>query len=188
MKDGFIRVVLLISLSYQKIAQIGVDAIMGWEESWFLIFTREMADTITTVKYTISWTQKTQWYGFWAVWFGYLGKFTLECVRLMPTRKIRWANSSATLMWMRIWDLSRRHLQNGHDDVIKWKHFRVTGHLCRKFTGHGAQRPVTRMCEMFFDLRLNKRLSKQSWDWWSETPSHPLWRHCNGQNIKAWTK
>ena len=23
-----------------------------------------------------------------------------------------------------------------HDDVIKWKDFRVTGHLCRKFTGH----------------------------------------------------
>ena len=23
-----------------------------------------------------------------------------------------------------------------HDDVIKWKHFRVTGHLCWEFTGH----------------------------------------------------
>ena len=22
-----------------------------------------------------------------------------------------------------------------HDDVIRWKHFRVTGHLCREFTG-----------------------------------------------------
>ena len=30
----------------------------------------------------------------------------------------------------------------------------------------------------FFYLRLNKRLSKQSWGWWFETPSHPLWRHC----------
>ena len=28
---------------------------------------------------------------------------------------------------------------------------------------------------------LNKRLSKQSWGWWFETPSHPLWRHCNGE-------
>ena len=26
---------------------------------------------------------------------------------------------------------------------------------------------------------LNKRLSKQSWGWWFETPSRPLWRHCN---------
>ena len=24
-----------------------------------------------------------------------------------------------------------------------------------------------------------KRLSKQSWGWWFETPSCPLWRHCN---------
>ena len=43
-----------------------------------------------------------------------------------------------------------------------------------------AQRPVTRSFDVFFDLRLNKRLSKQSWGWWFETPSHPLWRHCNG--------
>ena len=29
-------------------------------------------------------------------------------------------------------------------------------------------------------LRLNKRLSKQSWGWWFETLSCPLWHHCNG--------
>ena len=32
---------------------------------------------------------------------------------------------------------------------------------------------------VFFDLRLNKRLSKQSRHWLCETPSHSLWRHCN---------
>ena len=42
-----------------------------------------------------------------------------------------------------------------------------------------SQRPVTRSFDVFFDLRLNKRLSKQSWDWWFETPSRPLWCHCN---------
>ena len=31
------------------------------------------------------------------------------------------------------------------------------------------QRPVTRSYDVFFDLRLNKRLSKQSWRWWFET-------------------
>ena len=41
-----------------------------------------------------------------------------------------------------------------------------------------AQRPVTRSFDVFLDLRLNKRLSKQSWGWWFETPSRPLWRHC----------
>ena len=42
-----------------------------------------------------------------------------------------------------------------------------------------AQRPVTRSFDVFFDLRLNKRLSKQSWGWWFETLSCPLWRHCH---------
>ena len=31
-----------------------------------------------------------------------------------------------------------------------------------------AQRPVTRSFDVFFDLRQNKRLSKQSWGWWFE--------------------
>ena len=42
-----------------------------------------------------------------------------------------------------------------------------------------SQRPVTRSSDAFFDLHLNKRLSKLSWGWWFETPSRPLWRHCN---------
>ena len=46
-----------------------------------------------------------------------------------------------------------------------------------------SQRPVTRSFYVFFDLRLNKRSSKQWWGWWIETLSRPLWRHCNG---RAW--
>ena len=42
-----------------------------------------------------------------------------------------------------------------------------------------AQRPVTRSIDVFFDLRLNTHLSKQSWGWWFETPSCPLWCHNN---------
>ena len=42
-----------------------------------------------------------------------------------------------------------------------------------------AQRPVTRSFDVFFYLRLNKRLSKQWWCWWFETPSRQLWRHGN---------
>ena len=41
------------------------------------------------------------------------------------------------------------------------------------------QRPAARSFDVFFDLRLNKRLSKQSWGWWFETPSRSLWHHCN---------
>ena len=43
-----------------------------------------------------------------------------------------------------------------------------------------AQRPVTRSFDVFFDLRLNKRLRKQWREWWFDTPSRSLWRHCNG--------
>ena len=64
--------------------------------------------------------------------------------------------------------------------------FRVTGHLCWEFTGPGefpAQRPVTRSFDVFFDLRLNKRLSKQPRGWWFETLSWSLWRQCNDLDL-----
>ena len=50
-----------------------------------------------------------------------------------------------------------------------------------------AHRPVTRGFDVFFDLRLNKRLSKQWWGWWFETPPRPLWRHCNGIGLNKST-
>ena len=70
-----------------------------------------------------------------------------------------------------------------HDDIIKWKHFPrywpyVKGNS--PVTGEfPAQRPVARSFIVFFDLHPNKRLSKQPWIWWFETPLRPLWRHCN---------
>ena len=42
-----------------------------------------------------------------------------------------------------------------------------------------TQRPVTRSFDVYFDLRTNKRLSKQNRGWWFETLSPPLWRHRN---------
>ena len=70
-----------------------------------------------------------------------------------------------------------------HDDVIKWKHFPrnwpfVRGIHRSRWIPH-TQRPVTRSFDVFFDLRLNKRSSKQPWGWWFETPSWSLWRQCN---------
>ena len=44
-----------------------------------------------------------------------------------------------------------------------------------------TQRPVRRSFDVYFDLRPNERLSKQSWGWWFETLSSPLWRHRNGK-------
>ena len=48
-----------------------------------------------------------------------------------------------------------------------------------------AQRPVTRSFDVFFDLCLNKRSSKQSRDCWFEAPSRPLWCHCNDMMFDA---
>ena len=41
-----------------------------------------------------------------------------------------------------------------------------------------SQRPVKRSFDIYYDLHLNERLSKQLWGWWFETLCS-LWRHCN---------
>ena len=64
--------------------------------------------------------------------------------------------------------------------------FPVTGPLCGEFTSHQwfhAQRSVMWSFDVFFDLCLNKQLSKQSWSWWFEMPSWSLWNHCNVEGI-----
>ena len=65
--------------------------------------------------------------------------------------------------------------------------FRITGPLCGEFSSPGefpTQRPVTLSFDVFFDQRLNKRLSKQPGGWWFETPSWSLWRQCNEENTR----
>ena len=50
---------------------------------------------------------------------------------------------------------------------------------CGEFTGEfPSHRPVTRSFDVFFDLRLNKRMVKQSRRRLFETPSRSSWRHC----------
>ena len=66
--------------------------------------------------------------------------------------------------------------------VIKWKNFPRYWPFVRGIPVTGeflTQRPVTRRFDVFFDLHLNKRLSKHSWGWWFGTPSRPLWHHRN---------
>ena len=68
-----------------------------------------------------------------------------------------------------------------HDNVIKWDIFRVTGPLWGESTGH-RWIPLTkasdseRWSNVFFDLHLNKPLSKHRR---FETPSRSLRHHCN---------
>ena len=64
------------------------------------------------------------------------------------------------------WNFAQIMAMALHDDVIKWKQFPRYWPLMPSF-------------DVFFDLYPNKRLRKQSWGWWFETLSRPLWRHCN---------
>ena len=51
-----------------------------------------------------------------------------------------------------------------HDDVIKWKHFSRYWPFVRGIHRFPSQRPVTQSFDVFFDLRLNKRFSKDAGD------------------------
>ena len=71
---------------------------------------------------------------------------------------------------------------HAHDDVIKWKRFPRYWPIVRGLHRSGefpAQWPVTRSFDVYFHLRLNKRLSRQLWGWWFERPPWSLWRQCN---------
>ena len=85
-----------------------------------------------------------------------LEKTTSISWRLMPWFLAPWGHQPEQTEYLTI--------QNNwiHDDVIKWKQSQWRGTLM-----------FSLICA------LNKRLSKQSWGWWFETPSCSLWRHCN---------
>ena len=67
--------------------------------------------------------------------------------------------------------------------------FRVTGHLWEEFTGPRwilHTKASDAEFDVYFDMRPNKRLSKQSWGWWFQRLSHPFWRHRNGNPESPW--
>ena len=64
-----------------------------------------------------------------------------------------------------------------YKEVIKWKHFRVTGLLYGEFTGDKDQWRGALVFSLI--CTLDKRLSKQSCGLWFETPWRSLWSHCN---------
>ena len=111
------------------------------------------------------WVGKPQWYGWqWPVKGDYFRKITVS-----HSMNLHWFGAFSIHAW---W---RHHMET----------FSVWLAIC---AGNSpvtdefpAQRPVTQSFVVFFYLRLNKRLGEQSWGWWSETPSRPLWRHCNDQ-------
>ena len=79
------------------------------------------------------------------------------------------------------WDVTWRHNQ--------METFAVLLVLCAGSSpvtgGFPTQRPVTWSFDVFFDLRLNKLLSKQLWGWWFETLLCPSWRRRNESWVPA---
>ena len=87
--------------------------------------------------------------------------------------------------------LDSAHLYPFHPGLLRWVY--IWRHQMETFSALLAicagnspvpgefptQRPVTRSFDVYFDLRPDNRLSKQSWGWWFETLSHSLWRHRN---------
>ena len=104
----------------------------------------------------------------------------LSKVKQFPSRKSFWKftfRQMATLLFRLHWIyVSSFYMMTSSNGII----YRVTDPLCGEFT---TQRTATRSSDVFFDLRMNKRLSKQSRGWWFETPLRSLWRHCNDQNF-----
>ena len=77
-----------------------------------------------------------------------------------------------------------------YDAVINWKHFPrywpfVSGNY-RSPVVSPRKRQWRRVLIFFFDLCLNKRLSKQSRPRWFETPLHWLWLQCNNDPFHIW--
>ena len=110
------------------------------------------------------------------------------------------------VIWWLVWEnvvvevsvnfeILKPYWKYGYDGWIThitwWRHQMETFSvlLALQFTGNSpvngefpSQRPATRSFDVFFDMCLNKRLSKQSWGWWFETQSRSLWRHCNDKS------
>ena len=86
-----------------------------------------------------------------------------------------------------LWGLSSEDKQRQiRMTLSNWNISCVTCPLWGEFTGHRwipLTKAITRSFDVFFGLRLNKQLCKQSRRWWVEKPSGPLWRHCNVHQI-----
>ena len=101
--------------------------------------------------------------------------------KMLPTINISWPSLDLILspynrgprlgVGTRWWFQISVSLGRQHDDIIKWKHFpRYWPFMRGIHWSLPSQRPVTRSFDVFFSLRLNKQLSKQSWGLWFETP------------------
>ena len=103
---------------------------------------------------------------------------TLLVIAKSVTRQLIFFIYNLSVKGMYDWDV---------ESMSWWRHqmetFSALLTLCAgnsPFSGEfPSQRPVARSFNVFFDICMNKWLSKQSWGWCFFTPSCPLWRHCD---------
>ena len=153
-------------LDLPTLKHINVNDIMNWTELFnlFPVTSAGSANTIhhLTAGLNSSWNISTSGPNFTTV--SLLWTHKTRCVL-----KIVWHKN-----WLSVAEVSFpqcRSPTTTEDSMMTSSNgniFRVTGPLCGEFTGPGefpTQRPVTQSFDVFFDLRLNKRLSKQPWGW-----------------------
>ena len=77
------------------------------------------------------------------------------------------------------------HYENlSHDDVIIWKHFPRNWPFVReihrdRWIPRTKASDAELWCFLCTTSEYTIESTKQSWGWWFETLSRPLWRHCN---------
>ena len=129
---------------------------------------------------------------------------TIQCLDILEKCRIEWTGelglvtpNSGTSTWILCLDQQSLSVTGSNNEVMLLLYlqtdlnmmtssneniFRATALCAGNSPATGefpAPRPVTWSSGVCFDLRLNKRLSEQSWVWWFETPASSLWRHCN---------
>ena len=97
-------------------------------------------------------------------------------VRTGQLHRLLWGRVCPVLLWTGLLWVSSHHsmLTSSNGNI-----FRVTGPLCTET----SDAELWCFC---IHLRLNKRLSKQPWGWWFETPPWSLWRQCNDLGTNIW--
>ena len=104
------------------------------------------------------------------------------------TLESSWYTSNYIFLFLWLWYLFRYGVSVGifrYCDIPESNHTTWWRHQLETFSAllaicAGKMFPFDDVIMLYgYFLRLNKRLSKQSWGWWFETLPCPLWRHRN---------